>query len=452
MTPLIGASVNGHLQVVCALLAGGADVQAKSRSGLTALAASVGSAPAVTWVLLEHGADPNTLDESGRPVLVAAAAAGNTEVLPMLLAKGAAIEAADSAGTTALLAATLGGHTDAVKTLLDAGANANGAGQRDITPLIAAIVRGHTPIAESLIKAGADVNASTGKGITALMAAVNSNPAAVPLLLERGADINAGDESGIGALHAAAAMGQTEIVRLLADSGANIEQATGNGLTPLQIAEAAGHAEIVEFLRNRSQSQRRRRPRRLPANKPNPPEPRRAARKNEAEARALPGARLHPDPAAVSFHDPLANGQPDTGSRIILAVQPLENSENLLSVFRLDPDAVVLHRKDPIVLALFGARHEFWASPAQRYLIAFPIRFCMSCTSRISCACTVGNGSQVIMRAVLLDGGLQIQQHLPDDLHHNRRAARALRSMSRSASRPADPSSSISMRRAPPTT
>jgi ankyrin repeat protein len=79
---------------------------------------------------------------------------------------------------------------------------------------------------------------------------VNSNPAAVPLLLEHGAGINAADENGIGALHAAAAMGRTDVVRLLAASGAAVEQLTASGLTPLRMAEAAGHSEIVDFLKS----------------------------------------------------------------------------------------------------------------------------------------------------------------------------------------------------------
>ena len=74
VTPLIGAAVNGRMEALCALLAGGADIGAASKSGLTALAAAVPAAPAVTWVLLEKGANPNTLDEQGRPVLLAAAA------------------------------------------------------------------------------------------------------------------------------------------------------------------------------------------------------------------------------------------------------------------------------------------------------------------------------------------------------------------------------------------
>ena len=96
--------------------------------------------------------------------------------------------------------------------------------------------------------------------------------------------------------------------------------------------------------------------------------------------------RLHPDPAAIRLDDPLANRQADSGSRIILPVQPLEDPEDLLRVFRLDSDAVVLHRKEPIPVA--AARAEMWmrGGSSLRYLIALPTRFCNSCTSRISCA------------------------------------------------------------------
>jgi hypothetical protein len=56
----------------------------------------------VTWVLPEKDAEAKSTDESGRPVLVTAAASGNAEALLMLFCKGTYIEAADSTGTTAL--------------------------------------------------------------------------------------------------------------------------------------------------------------------------------------------------------------------------------------------------------------------------------------------------------------------------------------------------------------
>jgi hypothetical protein len=80
VTPSIGAAVNGHVEVVCAVLGAGAQIRRPaSHSGLAALAASVAGKAAVTWVLLEKGAEAKSTDESGRPVLVTAAASGNPE-------------------------------------------------------------------------------------------------------------------------------------------------------------------------------------------------------------------------------------------------------------------------------------------------------------------------------------------------------------------------------------
>ena len=146
VTPLIGAAVNGRMEALCALLAAGADIAAVSKSGLTALVAAVSATPAVAWVLLEKGADPNTLDEQGRPVLVAAAAGGKAEAMPMLLAKGARHGRCGYAGCRL-------GWTcrSRARRCLSAGRNPNAAGETGITPLIAAVVRGHTEMAELLI-------------------------------------------------------------------------------------------------------------------------------------------------------------------------------------------------------------------------------------------------------------------------------------------------------------
>src|SRR5262249_5648986 len=78
-------------------------------------------------------------------------------------------------------------------------------------------------------------------------------------------------------------------------------------------------------------------------------------RDGEKEGRALPGLRLDPDPSAVALHDPLADGQADSGSRIVgPAVEALKDQEDAASVLRLDPDTVVANGKQPLAALLPG--------------------------------------------------------------------------------------------------
>ncbi len=61
---------------------------------------------------------------------------------------------------------------------------------------------------------------------------------------------------------------------------------------------------------------------------------------------------MHPDPASVTLHNPLANGQANPGSWNALAVQTLECDEDFLMIFRVDADSIVCHRKLELGLSL----------------------------------------------------------------------------------------------------
>ena len=57
-------------------------------------------------------------------------------------------------------------------------------------------------------------------------------------------------------------------------------------------------------------------------------------------------ARLDPDAAAVNIHDPAAGGEPDPAAlELVLRVQALEISKNLVVEFRLDADSIIPDRE-----------------------------------------------------------------------------------------------------------
>ena len=95
------ASQNGHLDVVRALIAKGADVNAKN-DGLTALLlASQAGHDDVVQALLDGGADVNAGGLG--TALMWASAGGHIHVVQSLIAKGADVNAKDDSGLTGLM-------------------------------------------------------------------------------------------------------------------------------------------------------------------------------------------------------------------------------------------------------------------------------------------------------------------------------------------------------------
>ena len=106
-----------------------ADPDISSRYGVTPLSLAVanGSTDMVT-TLLEAGADANTREQSGEPVLLSAAAVGEVGPVSALLAHEAVLEARDpNFHQTALMIAARQWHEDVVAYLLAAEADPNAA-------------------------------------------------------------------------------------------------------------------------------------------------------------------------------------------------------------------------------------------------------------------------------------------------------------------------------------
>ena len=182
-----------HTEIIKLLIAAGADVNAKCRTGSTALvyAARYGNKEIVK-LLITAGADVNakgSIVDDGRTALMVAAAKGNTEMAKLLIDAGADVNAKDNGDCTALNWAIDIGHTEIAKLLIAAGANVNAKNFIGWTMLMKATIYGHTKIVKLLLTAGADVNAKTNIGMTALnKAVIKKNPKITKMLIEHGAD------------------------------------------------------------------------------------------------------------------------------------------------------------------------------------------------------------------------------------------------------------------------
>lgn len=70
----------------------------------------------------------------------------------------------------------------------------------------------------------------------------------------------------------------------------------------------------------------------------------------EEERSPFADLRLHPDPAAVSLNDLLADRQTDPGAGVLLPrMEPLEDAKDPLGVLGVEPNPVIPHRKHPFL-------------------------------------------------------------------------------------------------------
>jgi ankyrin repeat protein len=296
-TALMWATSEKHPAIVKALVAAGADVNARTTGGFSALlfAARQGDTES-GGVLLDAGADPNDRARDNSTALVVAVASGREEMALLLLERGADPNLAEG-GYTALHAAVPKDLRKTIKALLMHGADPNvrlktaspalfgpgrGAGSEvqptaaqakpamagagslsGVTPFWLAARNVNVEAMRILHEGGADATLANDSLTTPLMVAAgltqiqgprvkrgdvsqfysNWNAAdsldSLKYLVGLGADVNARNASGQTALHGAAYMGGNPVVEFLLERGATLNAQDAQGQTPYRIAE--GH-------------------------------------------------------------------------------------------------------------------------------------------------------------------------------------------------------------------
>ena len=121
-TPLIIAAANNHLEVVKLLLVAGANTQAQTKGGWSALHFALCTKNADMAIhILEHNPDINSSTTAGLRPLHLAALAGFADICARILDLGAEMDVTDNGGMTALRTAVQAGQLKAVKLLVEQG-------------------------------------------------------------------------------------------------------------------------------------------------------------------------------------------------------------------------------------------------------------------------------------------------------------------------------------------
>eukprot|EP00741_Cyanophora_paradoxa_P007978 tig00000133_g7718.t1 len=246
------AAMNGHGAVVRLLLERGAPVDAKDKSGLTALSFAARNGHVdVARLLLERGADPALpCGPSSLQPLRIAAMNGHGAVVRLLLECGAPVDAKCESGLTALSYTAQNGHVDVARLLLERGADPElPCGSRGIQALHIAAELGNGAFVKLLLDHGSPVNAKTNTGSTALSSASRYGHEAVArLLLERGADPSLDDNENRLPIHAAVVSGNMPLFKLFLELGNPVTATCDKGKTILHIAAIYGCVDIIRLI------------------------------------------------------------------------------------------------------------------------------------------------------------------------------------------------------------
>lgn len=285
--PILAAAAAGKFAEVKRLAESGADVNAKTATGDTALhyMAMHGFGDAVEF-LAARGADPSARNAEGHTPLFLAAVRNRRDAVAALekitktraediLKKEAFVQAArgryldlaailklhpeyaklrDGEGMTLLHHAAAAGRLAVTRFLVSRGVPLDGEDAQGLTPLFHAILNGRTAAFDYLLENGASATHRAKSKATPLHTAAACEGAAAAscymsyALIMNGADVNSKMENAITPAWLAAGAGNTETVKLLARKGAYLSDRTADGSSPAAIAKERGHEGLSKMI------------------------------------------------------------------------------------------------------------------------------------------------------------------------------------------------------------
>ncbi|EFX00162.1 ankyrin unc44 [Grosmannia clavigera kw1407] len=232
----LATSLN-KVEAVKALIASGADVDAKKDGVYTPLCTAIRDDHIdIFQLLLASGADPN-LPATEYPAWKCVTHK-RVHLLPQLLAAGADLQ---SPPGIAELAVQVGNTETLVWLLEQGGVSPDQRSARGYTPLTTALRQNRPDLMQTLLDHGADAGAR-GEDWPLIMAVAH------PELLERLLPAVADPRAVRGVLERAVAAGSLESVKLLLAAGVSVEDKTGGVFSPLTTALREERKDLVAYL------------------------------------------------------------------------------------------------------------------------------------------------------------------------------------------------------------
>ena len=223
-TPLTEALAGGYVNIADALYAAGAtDMMLTARTGEIALLmlATAGNLEGVQWMLRHTGAPGlGFVSPMGSTPLIAAARVGMADVVEVLIGAGSLIDVETDSNVTAMIVAARGGHTRICGALARGGGSLDHETRMGMTPLIAAAIAGLAETVGYLTDLGCRLNEPTvAGGVTALIEAARCQRAGViEVLLRKGAKVAIVGSNGDTAIEAAIAQCDERCIVALLDA------------------------------------------------------------------------------------------------------------------------------------------------------------------------------------------------------------------------------------------
>ena len=245
-TPLIIAVGNSYLETAKILIENGADVNSVDFEGWSALSYAVNNGDIeIAKLLLTNKAK---IKDELLLAIKSPIVESRIDMMKLLIDNGANINYTDENEFTPLNIAIETGDMELTKFLITNGANVNSLMQDGVSLIVYAISQNNMDLLQILIENGANVNNTTGDywaGSPLITASRLGLDNVVRILLSRNADINAVDMNGNTALHTAALNSQLSVVKLLLEKNPNLDIQNEVGNTALHLAVISGNIDIV---------------------------------------------------------------------------------------------------------------------------------------------------------------------------------------------------------------
>uniref|UniRef100_W5MRA6 Protein phosphatase 1 regulatory subunit 16A n=1 Tax=Lepisosteus oculatus TaxID=7918 RepID=W5MRA6_LEPOC len=243
---LLEAAARNDLEEVTELLNSGVSPDLFNEDGLTALhQCCIDDFEEVVCALLAAGANVNACDSELWTPLHAAATCGHTSLVELLIKHGADLLAVNADGNMPYDLC----EDEVTLELVETAMAEQGITQVRINECRGAKEQEMIRDIQALIKVGSDLNAQDDNGATLLhITAANGYHSAAELLLEHRARVDGRDSDGWTPLHAASCWGQIQMVELLVANGASLNAKSVLEETPLDVcADEEVRAKLLDL-------------------------------------------------------------------------------------------------------------------------------------------------------------------------------------------------------------